>query len=366
MDCTVSIPSVVRGTVADIKDKGLDLVARIPSKRTVERKLYRKRNNSLGVIKVCFDSIMDMIIPPKFKTFVFADYRQSPARILVFAGEYCREILRKPNLTVFCDGTFKFCLRPFQQLYTLHVDLGSDSHNTNIIPVLYALLPNKTKHIYKTLFRLIKTQIPEFEPNTFVLDFEKAAMLAIKSIFPSSTIQGCYFHFSRSLWRKADQLGLKKKTKAKLLKKHIKRCTILALLPREVINDAWLYIMSQCPRNEMIVKFNDYFVQTWLTETCFFADKWCVYNAQHRTTNMLESWHSIINKKINNKPNNVATFLTLLQKEDKYQQTSYLNCENTRKKSKYTIEFDEHLKATMTEFGQGQINLDLCIERLIL
>lgn len=61
------------------------------------------------------------------------------------------------------------------------------------------------------------------------------------------------------------------------------------------MDNAWLYIMSQCPNNETLVKFNNYFVDTWLNETSFFADKWCVNNSQHRTTNMLETWHSVIN-----------------------------------------------------------------------
>lgn len=363
-DYSIPIPSVVREAVGQIKDKGLDIVKKLPNKNILERKLYRKRNQSLGVKKVRFNSLTDIIIPPRFETFLLADYCQSSTRIIIFAGEYCREILKKPNLTVFCDGTFKFCLKPFAQMYTLHVDLGSTDTHRNIIPVIYALLPNKTTNIYVTLFRLIKSQIPEFDPHIIILDFEQAPMLAVRRVYPQANIVGCYFHFCRSLWRKVEQLKINKKSK--IIRKHIKRCTVLALLPREVIDNAWLYVMSQCPNDETLVLFNDYFVNTWLTETSFFADKWCVYDKEHRTTNMLESWHSTINKKNYKTPNNIATFLTLLEREDKYQQAIYLNGSVLTKKSKTTIEFDTNLVATLSEFRNGEINIDLCIERLIL
>lgn len=248
-------------------------------------------------------------------------------------------------------------------LYTLHVDLGSNEIHNNIIPAVYALLPNKTKNIYKTLFKLIKSQIPQFYPKTFILDFEQAAMSAIKNMFPESQISGCHFHFSKSLWQKAEELGL---TKSKLARKHIKRCSVLAHLPKQNIESGWLSIMSQCPKNPNIVTFNDYFVETWLNENSFFFDKWSCYNVQHRTTNMIESWHSTINKKIPSNPRNIAQFLSILQKEDNYFNVLYRKGSPITNKLKETQRIDEHIYTTVNDYIQGQINIDLCIDRLVL
>lgn len=361
-DCTIPIPNAFRHTVSTLKDKGIDLIKKIPTYKNIKNKFYRKRNKSLGVRKVCFKSIKNVTVPEIFANFLLADY-QTINRILIFASENCKTILANPNLTILCDGTFKFCLKPFQQLYTLHVDLGSSKTHNNIIPVIYALLGNKTRATYKILFRLIKSQIPQFNPKTILLDFEKAAMLAVKDIFPETSVRGCFFHFSRSLWRKADEIGI---TKSVLFRKHIKRCVVLAHLPKEAVENGWLYIMSQCPNDKNIVKFNDYFVRTWLNETSIFADKWSCNFSQHRTTNMVESWHSTVNKKINSKPKSIAHFLTILKEEDNYYQTLYLKKSNITAKCKETCAIDEHITNTVNEFIHGVINIDLCIELLIL
>lgn len=187
-------------------------------------------------------------------------------------------------------------------------------------------------------------------------------MLAIKDIFPKTSISGCFFHFTRCLWRKADKIGIKKSA---LFRKHIKRCVVLAHLPKEAIESGWLYVMSHCPKDENIFKFNVYFVNTWLNETSFFVDKWSCNNMQHRTTNMVESWHSTVNKKINSKPMSIAHFLTILQKEDNYYQTLYLKGAHITVKLKETCAIDEHVTFTINEFIQGVISIDLCIELLI-
>ena len=41
-----------------------------------------------------------------------------------------------------------------------------------------------------------------------ITDFEIALITAIETEFPRSRIQGCYFHYSQSLWRKIQALGL--------------------------------------------------------------------------------------------------------------------------------------------------------------
>ena len=36
---------------------------------------------------------------------------------------------------------------------------------------------------------------PGARPNVIVIDFEKAAELALRTVFPATTIHGCFFHF---------------------------------------------------------------------------------------------------------------------------------------------------------------------------
>lgn len=108
----------------------------------------------------------------------------------------------------FFDGTFKSCSKQYLQIYRIHVDIGSISSETNVIPVIFVLLPNKTKNIYTRLFKLIKEHIPNFNPNIITIDFEAATIQAIKDVFPNTQISGCNYHFNQSLWRKVQNVGL--------------------------------------------------------------------------------------------------------------------------------------------------------------
>ncbi|XP_049886598.1 uncharacterized protein LOC126381107 [Pectinophora gossypiella] len=360
-DVALPIPAIFRETIGSLKDKGLDLIKNLPEFKNIKNKFYRKRNKSLGVDKVWFKNVSKVSIPPKFQNFLFADYC-SKNRILIFASKLARNLFCNTNYTVLCDGTFKFCAKPFYQLYTLHVDIGSSKTKINIVPVIYALLPNKTEKTYEIMLRLIKSQIPDWTPKTFILDYEKAVMQAIKSVFPNTPISGCYFHFSRCLWRKAKKLGIHK---SKLIKKHIRKCTALALLPRHAVDDAFLHIMARSPNNDQVTKFNDYFVETWLTETAFFHDKWCCYDQKHRTTNIVESWHATVNKKGYQKPQSIAHFLTDLQREANYYDTLVKKGSNIYQKKKETQEIDDYIEHVLKDFVDSEISVGMCLELLV-
>jgi len=102
----------------------------------------------------------------------------------------------------------KSCSKQYLQIYTIHVDIGSTSSETNVIPVIFVLLPNKTKNIYTRFFELIKEHIPNINPNIITIDFEAATIQAIKDVFPNTQISGCNYHFNQSLWRKVQNVGL--------------------------------------------------------------------------------------------------------------------------------------------------------------
>ncbi|GBL68226.1 hypothetical protein AVEN_16043-1 [Araneus ventricosus] len=72
-------------------------------------------------------------------------------RMLVFATEDGKNILKN---YIFVDGTFKSSSsKQFQQLYSVHVDIGSSSDEINVIAATYALLSRKDTSTYDRLFR---------------------------------------------------------------------------------------------------------------------------------------------------------------------------------------------------------------------
>uniref|UniRef100_A0A2S2QRY9 MULE transposase domain-containing protein n=1 Tax=Sipha flava TaxID=143950 RepID=A0A2S2QRY9_9HEMI len=91
----------------------------------------------------------------------------------------------------FADGTFKSAHSIFTQIYTIHVL----KYNT-VIPVVFALLPDKSTATYSYLIKTLKSHIP-LNPKTIMTDFEQSAILAFKENFPNIISRGCHFHLSQ-------------------------------------------------------------------------------------------------------------------------------------------------------------------------
>ena len=68
-----------------------------------------------------------------------------------------------------------------------------------MVPVICALLPNKTQATYEQLFEALKQLEPRLQPTTVMIDFEITAKQAITSVFPQVALAGCYFHLGQSL-----------------------------------------------------------------------------------------------------------------------------------------------------------------------
>lgn len=78
-------------------------------------------------------------------------------------------------------------------------------------------MTNKSYISYKKIFREIRDLLRQynieisFNKIIFKCDFEKSLLKSIREEFDNAKICGCYFHFIKSLWKKARNLGLTKK-----------------------------------------------------------------------------------------------------------------------------------------------------------
>jgi hypothetical protein len=100
----------------------------------------------------------------------------------------------------------------FYQFFTLH-----GFKNGLYVPVVFALLPNKTVHTYNKLFEHINIECSKFgltlNPIKIVVDFENGIHLAIQHSFPQAQIKGCFFHLKQTWYKKNLKLGLSIKYK---------------------------------------------------------------------------------------------------------------------------------------------------------
>lgn len=354
-DFKKTIPTVYREAVISLKDASDDTIKEFPSYKNVKSNLYKKRNMAVGVKKTRYAIATDVEVPDIFQKFLLFDYKYRNNRIIAFASDMSRDIISREK-HFFGDGTFKTCPRPFLQLYTLHADVGSSEKETKIMPVLYALLTNKKQSTYNLLFTLIKKSIPNWDPKKFTVDFEAAVMSTLEEKFPEASIKGCYYHFNRAIWKKAEQLKL---SKNKITRKHVALLTVLAHLPPEAVNDGFLYIMEDSPTDEAVTKFNDYFVKQWF-ENNLMKDKWCCYGERHRTTNKLEGWHAMLNRTLG-KSSNLVQFLKTLEDDSIYQKI--LSGKSNQRRPEQ-IENDKRINNIVNRFTSGEIMVELCLEKL--
>ena len=354
------VTQIFDDTIQNLSDQGVNLVNPLPKFKNIKNKLYRQRNSSLGAKKLNFRKACDLEVPKKFEKFLFAEFKHKNKRILIFANKEMIKYLKKCTRFLI-DGTFKICPKCFYQVYTIHADVGSNDEYVNVVPVLYALLPDKKRATYDILFQMIKSQVKEWAPTHISMDFEMTAISAIKDLFPEVKIVGCYFHYIRSLWRKAKQLGV---VKSKLGANHVKLCMALSHLPSDLLEDGWLYVMAESPKSNEVTQFNDYFVKTWL-EHDVFSNTWNTFNESDRTNNMVESWNARIKKTITEKPN-IAQFLEGIQKDAKYYcgilaRTGDLQIS---KRKAETIEINQRIQSIIQELLTGEITVGHCLEKL--
>lgn len=359
---TTPVPSIYADTLEEMKDVGLNLLQALPKYDSVKKTIYKHRNKALQAKKIRFTRLKDVMVPNIYNNFLLADYHYKKSRILLFASKEGREIIKQAK-EIYVDGTFKSATPPFSQLLSLHVDRGiTNSDEINIAPAIYGLLPNKKQESYEVFFNLIKSQIPEFNPEYITTDFELGMMNAIEKIHPNSVSRGCLFHFSQAVWRHAKKHGL---TKSKLYKAHVRHCIALSYVPIEYRNDGWLYILGECIIDPKTSAFNQYYKKTWNENKSCFANKWCFYKVKNKTNNVTESWNSRINKKVISKPN-IAQLLKTLSKDSHFYETFWKKNHYISKRTREATKRQQILDSAINELVDHEITAAHCIDKLAL
>ncbi|KAJ8710243.1 hypothetical protein PYW07_009609 [Mythimna separata] len=137
-----------------LKDRGINLLTRIPDFNNVKHGLYNSRRKEFGICNIRPKTVNDFEVPIKYDDFLMADYQQDARRIVIFSSKEAREKLKTVK-HFFADGTFKCVVPPFVQLYSIHGDLGSTKKSTHILPLIYALVSDKKEETYQIMFQLI-------------------------------------------------------------------------------------------------------------------------------------------------------------------------------------------------------------------
>lgn len=79
------------------------------------------------------------------------------------------------------------------------------------IPLVYVLACDQQARTYEIIFLKLVELMPTLRPEHITLDFEQAAIKALKKLFTDAQIHGCNFHFAQNIWRHIQQAGLQVK-----------------------------------------------------------------------------------------------------------------------------------------------------------
>jgi len=274
-------------------------LATVPTYRSVESIIRRQRLENIPKLPVerkdinITGSWAETIDGNRFLINVPND-PNDPNKMLVFASDEDLRLLAESKI-IHVDGTFKVCPKQYSQLFTIHGVVES-----LVVPLVYALLPDKCRSTYFNLLTLIRTSIGNLglalNPEVIVSDFEFGELEALRQHFPNARLVGCYFHFCQAVWRKVQELGLAVRYKTEItdFQLHVKSHMALAFLPTCEVKNFFdnLRASTKYIGDTQVQKFHEYFCNTWV-DGLFAINLWNQFDVpdQQRTNNTVEGWH---------------------------------------------------------------------------
>jgi hypothetical protein len=248
-------------------------------------------------------------------------------RIVAFATQANLNLLQRAA-ELFVDGTFKTTPEPFTQIYSIHGKvLGK------VVPLVYALLPNKNRRSYDRLLEELKRLLPNLNPRSIMLDYEAAAIGALSGAFPHAQLTGCFFHLGQSVWRKVQSAGL-----AQLYGQDadfalaIRCLPAIALLRIQDVERAFIELCNDPNFPPQAEQIADYWEDNYIGRPgraggprrapLFPRVLWNVHERtvaeQERTNNHVEGWHRAFQTMIAGHSPNIFRFIEVLKLEQSH------------------------------------------------
>ena len=177
----------------------------LPTISHLKRNLRQCRQRSQNSLPVP-QNTQDLVIPQEYKNtkngeqFLLYDSGPINRRILIFGTEKSVSYLEKCEHW-YMDGTFSVTPGLFSQVYTIHGCIGG-----RVVPSLYCLLPDKSEVTYSLLLEKVIGFNNNLQPKSIMIDFERAMINSIATVFPNAEINGCFFHLSQNIYKKFKNL----------------------------------------------------------------------------------------------------------------------------------------------------------------
>ena len=270
----------------------------------------------------------------------------------------CRSALNRKHTLVHIDGTFKTSPKYFTQIWIVSGYVGS-----TCVPFMYILIEDKTCSLYSKAIEVLKSYCPDFDSDSFMVDFEKAEHSAIRSHFIDAIIKGCLFHWKQCLNRKFKAVvGYEDN---ELLRNDLHTVFGLAFVPVDDVLHGWSLLKPLLMQYPDAAPFIDYFQKNWLYNRSYPISMWNCYEAtlsdDPRTNNQAEGNNNALNTAAGCSSPTIYRLMDILkgfnaESELKILQTT-TGLQATRKPRNNTIKMKERVKKTVQNYRRENIVL---------
>jgi hypothetical protein len=279
-------------------------------------KKYEKLPSSLEELTVfpdCYTNIVLRNSGNAIKFIQFAEWyyendgvETSKQYMIVFAhAEGLIELTKTECLSI--DGTFAIVPAIFKKYRNSSQFVTIGSFRRALFPRCYAFLTSKSSKSYIHLFQVLKNLAPqqEWQVKKIITDFEPGFLAGLNDINhllnrseeTAIGVVGCFFHFSKAVFGKIQEVGLKiyyveSRTG---LKNFVSDLIALAFIPQDDVLLCFNQLQvthraaATAARSQPFRIFQEYFISQWISN----IPMWNVYDVPHRTNNALESLHKV-------------------------------------------------------------------------
>lgn len=254
--------------------------------------------------------------------FLLYDSGPEEDRMVVFSTRRNMQLLAGSDHW-YADGTFKTVPLLFHQLYTIH-----GLKENAAVPLVYALLPDKSEATYTRLLRAMKNLEPLLSPRTVTTDYEKAMNNAFRTEFPNARLKGCFFHFTQCIFRNIQNRGLKQRYETDAnFALHMRMLSAIAFVPPASVVHVFETLVDNDVFPPEAQEVIDYFEDTWIGRPNrrqrrppqYPIEMWSVYETiledLPKTNNSVEGWHRGFQEQIGAMHPNIWKFIDCVKKE---------------------------------------------------
>ncbi|CAF1022454.1 unnamed protein product [Didymodactylos carnosus] len=106
----------------------------------------------------------------------------------------------------------------------------------------------------------------------------QGAYNAFSDVYPNAMVNGCYFHFTKNIWKRIKKLGLVRDCKKEEIRREIANIMSLPLLPTNELNNSMeLIIDTLSNTDDKYIKLTDYVIITYISGK-FDIQFWNLYD----------------------------------------------------------------------------------------